>query len=175
MADDASNRHDDLYKQGCAMLKDIRQGAPRPRPTAGEIASVENGCALLDQVLLLNPQNWAACWIQGTAFRNISDWHRAYEAFSRAYAINPNHIEVVREFSIACCESEHFDEAVDLARRAMAMSPHDPGLRANYAIFLHRSGRAAEALAAIKEALERDPKDMTTLRAYQQIAGRRSG
>ena len=173
--DNNSERHNELYRRGCAILKEIRQGGPRPNPSASEMAAVENGCQLLDQVLLLNPQNWAACWIQGTAFRNVNDWTRAYDAFSRAYAVNPNHIEVMREFSIAACESGHFDEAIDLARRAMSVSPRDAGLRANFAVFLQRAGRREEALAVIKEVLERDPKDMVALRAYQQISGRGSG
>jgi Flp pilus assembly protein TadD len=170
VVDDSLERHNQLYKQAQITLRPIFNGSPRAKPTAVQLRMAEEGCALLDQVLLLNPQNWNACWVQGVAWRNVQRWDRAHEAFSRAYAINPGEREVAREYAIACAQTRRYDEAIDVAKRATEIDPADHGLRANYALILNSAGRRDEARAEIARALASDVSDAVTLAAYRQIS-----
>ncbi len=168
-------RHNALYREAGNVLRDVNAGPPRKSPTRAELRAVDKGCALLDKVLVLNPANWAACWIQGVAFRNVCRRQEAAVAFSRAYQINPNDSNVARELSLALLELSRFEEAIPVAERAMQLAPSDPGLIANYAVALHRAGRADQARAEIERAWAMDSKDAITGHAFALITGRRPG
>jgi tetratricopeptide (TPR) repeat protein len=168
-----ATRHNALYQEALKVLRDVNAGTPRKSPTRAELQAVDKGCALLDKVLVLNPANWAACWTQGVAFRNVRRRQEAAVAFSRAYQINPNNCNVARELSLALLELSRFEDAIPIAERAMQLAPSDPGLIANYAVALHRAGRAAQARAEIERAWAMDSKDAITGQAFALITGRR--
>ncbi|MFY9720496.1 MAG: tetratricopeptide repeat protein [Candidatus Cybelea sp.] len=166
-------RHNALYREAREVLRDVNAGPPRKSPTRAELQAVDKGCALLDEVIVLNPANWAAFWVQGVALRNVRRRQEAVVAFSRAYQINPNNANVARELSLALLDVSRFEDAIPVAERAMQLAPSDSGLIANYAVALHRAGRAEQARAEIERAWAMDSKDAITERAFALITGRR--
>lgn len=168
-------RHNALYREALQILREVNNGPPRASPTSAEIEAVDTGCGLLDEVLALNPSNWAASWVQGVAFRNVRRRHEAAVAFSRAYQLNPKDANVARELSLALLELARFNDAILIAQRAMQLAPGDAGLIANYAVALHRGGRVDQARAEIERAQAIDPTDVTTVRALAFITANRPG
>lgn len=171
--ENSASLHNTLYREALEVLRDVRAGPPRKSPTRAELQAVEKGCALLDKVLVLNPANWAAYWVQGVAFRNVRRRQEAAMAFSQAYQLNLDDSNVARELSLALLELARFEDAIPVAERAMQLAPGNPGLIANYALTLHRAGRAEQARAEIERAWAMDSKDAITRNVFALITGRR--
>lgn len=138
--------HDELYREGCQLLRPylpLVDGLTPGKPV--DLKDIEKGRRLLTRALDLNPTNWSAYWMMGMACRAAGYKDQAYEALSRAWAINPGHVDVGRELVLQCCINGRGAEAVQVSARVLALRPDDAGLLSNHALALLLAGEIGRA------------------------------
>jgi hypothetical protein len=111
---------------------------------------------------LASGERWRVWWFLGMARRAASDPTGAFEAFERAYAVNPAEEIVSREFGGQCLALGRGDQAVAACEQNCSLHPKDAGLRANLALACVVAGDMTRAKAEVTRALEMDPDDKVT-------------
>ena len=79
-----------------------------------------------------------------------------------ALAINPGMREIYRVASQLAAHNYRFDEAVGLAREAVALDPTNSRAHAELGMHLMRTGDEAQARLALDRAFKIDPHDLVT-------------
>jgi hypothetical protein len=102
---------------------------------------------------------WRIWWYLGIARRAAADATGAFDAFQRAYDVNPTNADVSRELGGQCLALGRGDQAVMLCDRNCSLHPDDAGLRSNLALACMVAGDMKRAKAEITRALEMDPSD----------------
>jgi tetratricopeptide (TPR) repeat protein len=111
---------------------------------------------------LATNDRWRIWWFLGMARRAASDPAGAFDAFERAYEVNPTHADVSREFGGQCLALGRGERAVSVSERNCGLHPNDAGLRANLALACLVAGDVQRAKAEVARALEMDPSDGIT-------------
>jgi tetratricopeptide (TPR) repeat protein len=160
------SRHDRLYKEATALaheliLLDDREAAPLDDDSRRRLGEA---IALYEEVVRINPKNWAALWMLGKVHQRLGEFEKGLAAFARSHDIVPDQPDVAREASIAAMDLGRPEEAVVYCRRALQAEPDDPGLRANLGLALLFSGKPEEARVVAEEALRQNPADEITAR-----------
>jgi cytochrome c-type biogenesis protein CcmH/NrfG len=75
-----------------SMVKPKRRRAP----------SSMRATELLDRVVAMRPDNWNTMWMLGTARQPLENHEQAYDAFGRAYALDPPNSKVARKLFNEC-------------------------------------------------------------------------
>ncbi|HEU4758515.1 MAG TPA: hypothetical protein VFT91_00905 [Dehalococcoidia bacterium] len=138
--------HDELYREGTKLLRPylpLGDGITPGQPV--DLEDIERGRRLLGRVLEMDPNNWAALWFLGMGCRVAGYKDQAYEAFARAFALKPDHVDVGRELVLQCCINGRGQEAVEVSRRVLALKPEDGGLMSNHALALLLAGDVGRA------------------------------
>ncbi len=166
-----NSRHDDLYRQANALIEGLIliHGEASKKLNSASRERLEAAVALFGEVVEINPGNWASMWLLGKVHQRLGDYEHAFQWFSRAHRVNPDHPDVAREAAIAAMEVGRPEEAVPFSQRAIEVKPDDAGLRANLALALLFSDKPREAQAVAREALCRDPADEITDRIVRII------
>lgn len=134
-----------------------------PASSRNAQADIARGIALLDAVIVFDPTNWSAWFMIGKARQALGEREKAFQAFSKSYAIQPDHPGVAREYAGACLNLGKAAEAVAAAERAVKLSPSDATHYSNLALAYTIAGKIAEAKNAITKSLEIAPNDQTSL------------
>lgn len=74
------------------------------------------------------------------------------------------------QFGVAAGRRGYWQEALFRFERVLAVSPDDPVAINNQAVALEALGRYEDALAAYKNALQKDPKNSSIRRNYARFA-----
>jgi tetratricopeptide (TPR) repeat protein len=172
-------RHDALFRQagelieGLIILHGVAHGALDDEGRR----RLDEAIVLYEEVVRINPRNWAAMWQLGKVHQRLAQYERGLEWFARAHRVDPDQVDVAREASIAAMDAGRPEEGVEFCRRALQVKPDDAGLRANFALALLFSGRPGEAQVVAAEALEREPGDEITAHLVaiidEVVAGKR--
>jgi hypothetical protein len=127
---------------------------------------------------LASGERWRVWWMLGMARRSASNPTGAFDAFERAYAANPAHPDVSREFGGQCLALGRGAQAVAVCERTCTLHPRDAGLRANLALACMIADDIPRARAEATRAIEMDPEDgitqMLATMIDQVIAGKRA-
>jgi hypothetical protein len=118
--------------------------------------------AIRELETLATGDRWRVWFFLGMARRAASDPAGAYDAFEHAYAANPAHADISREFGGQCLALGRGAEAVAVCERACTIHPRDAGLRANLALACVVADDLPRATLEVKRALEMDPADKVT-------------
>ncbi len=163
---DQESQHDCLFKEGSGLVYPLIEihGREFLDLTSAAGDQLRRGIDLLNQVLQINPHNWAAMWLLGKCYQRMRDNEMALDFFARAHAIKSDQPDIAREASIAAMELRRPLDAVGFCERAIEANPNDSGLRANLALALLFSGQAERAQQVARDALRRNPRDDITLR-----------
>jgi Flp pilus assembly protein TadD len=164
----STDEHNKLYKRAIALVGFTSNLVPPVRLSLIAKWKVRRGLKLLQRVVELKPDNWAALWVMGKAYQATNDGVNALGAFERSFAINPQHADIAREASISAMECARFDVAMHFAESAVKLRLDDPGLRANLALALLLSQNPQAAKVQVDEALTMDQNDHTTI-AIQKV------
>ena len=78
----------------------------------------------------------------------------AWRAFLKTHSSNP---EAYAHLGLLEARQEHYNEAVPLYRRALALNPNVPGLRLNLGLALFKGGELKQAIAEFKPLLKSAP------------------
>jgi len=127
---------------------------------------------------LVADDRWRVWWYLGMARRAAADGEGAFAAFERAYATNPAHADVSREFGGQCLALGRGEQAVVVCDRNCSLHPDDAGLRANLALACMVADDVMRAKVEVTRALKMDPSDQITLALARMIddviAGKRA-
>ena len=156
------NEHNALYTRAVELVRFTTTMVPPIRLSWLQRWRVRRGVRLLERVVALNPQNWAAFWVMGKARQANGECESALEAFLNSHRINPEHPDVAREASISALECSKHELGIALAERAWKLNEADPGLRANLALAYLFSKQPQRAKTHIEEAYAKDPNDQIT-------------
>jgi Flp pilus assembly protein TadD len=161
---DAATEHDRLYIAATALLKRDNIVALTPPVSLNWFVRrrVRKAIRLLNQVVELNPSNWAALWVAGKAHQALGDNELALDSFSRSRLLNENHPDVAREAGISAMECGRPHLAIEFTRAALKLKPDDPGLQANLGLAHLFAEQPGAARAVIDAALAKDPNDKIT-------------
>jgi tetratricopeptide (TPR) repeat protein len=162
------DEHNALYQRATELVGFTTTIVPPVRLSWIQRWKVRRGIRLLERVVQLNPENWAALWVMGKAHQATGNNERALDAFSKSNLINPDHPDVAREASISAMECSRHDAAIAFAERAMALNPSDSGLHANLALAYLLSGQPQIAKVHVEQAYAMDSRDKIT-EAVRQI------
>ena len=145
-------------------------------PVEGAAAQeVGQAVAMLEHVLARQGPTWQVLFFLGKARTALGQLDLAYDAYSRASAIEPEEDAIPRELAGVCLELSYFDEAVAVAQRAVALVPEDSELQCNLALAYLLAGKLMEAWKSIQSAVEKDPNDKITQAVKQVISDVASG
>ncbi len=162
--DPDNTRHNELYQRASDLSYDLILLDDRPPVELDEAARqrLTTSIGLYEEVVSINPGNWAAMWLLGKVYQRLEDSARSLEWFARAHRVNPDQPDVAREASIAAMNADRPADAIPFCERALQVEPDNAGLRANLALALLFCERLEEARDAVADALRRDPSDAIT-------------
>jgi Flp pilus assembly protein TadD len=154
-----------IYTEACGLIKPYMQlhgVRSRPTDTDGARQELRRGISLLQQVVEIKPDNWAAYWIMGKGYQALGDSEKACDAFGKSFAIQKQNPDVAREYMFECLNLGRGAEGVDAAEHAMSLKPEDAGLAANLALAYLIAGRNDDALRLANQSLRIAPDDRIT-------------
>ena len=116
----------------------------------------------IDRALATNPRSLEArALLAAIAF--LEDRTEDFEAEVRqALAINPAYGDVYRIAAVHTAGAYRFPEAVELARRAVALEPGNTRAHAELGLYLLRTGDEPAARASLERSFAADPFDVMT-------------
>jgi serine/threonine protein kinase/Flp pilus assembly protein TadD len=155
------------YEEGLADMEkavELNPTALLPRSNLGikkmQLGRVREALADYDKAIELDPFFAQAHASRAEALAFLGDCDGAMEAFERALELNPDpntlgNLAAVHTGSLFHICPDRYDPAaaLDLASRALAATPVDPGALGVYGGALYRNGRFREALENIEKSL----------------------
>lgn len=162
----AAEDHDRIYREGCDLISPYMQlhgVVARNEQTEQARDDLIRGISLLQEVIKIKPDNWAAYWVMGKAYQALNQSENACDAFGRSFAIQKDNPDVAREYMFECLNLGRTAEAIDAARHGVELSPDDAGLVANLALAYLVGGQIDEAVTAVDKSLKIAPDDKITL------------
>jgi tetratricopeptide (TPR) repeat protein len=171
--------HDRLYKQAMVLVDgELPLHGMRQRPPGFFLRRrLQKGVALLDQVIEINPRNWAALWVAGMTLRRLGDHAGSLDRLARACEFSGGNPDVPREAGLSAMNAGQFDESIRFTTHAMRLAPDDAGLIANLALAHLLNQSPAEASRFAEEAVRMSPEDAINRKilklAEDVLAGRR--
>ena len=100
----------------------------------------------------------AVDWFQrGVEFEAV-DKGAAEQAYRRAIAEAPDHVDPVLNLGVMLCDAGRYDEAVALYHHAIKHCPQEPLLHFNLAVALEDSDHAEQALASYEHCTQLAPR-----------------
>src|SRR5262249_43435864 len=131
-------REGELYKRANSLAYGLILLDDRQPATLDETARqrLTDSIPLYEEVVTINPGNWAAMWLLGKVYQRLEDPVRSLEWFARSHRVNPDHPDVAREASIAAMNADRPADAVRFCERALQVEPNNAGLRANLSLAL---------------------------------------
>lgn len=172
-ASNPTDRHNQLFKEGSDLISPympLHGVEPKDASTKKAQQEIRTGIDKLKQVVVLNPQNWAAYWVMGKAYQALGDNQNAYESFKASWGIHKENADVAREYMFECLNLGKGAEGVTLAEQALNLEPNEPGLIANYALALLIDGQFEAAEKQVQRSLQIDNTDKVT-KDLQKIIG----
>lgn len=144
----------DLYERGSrALIELLEQGQGAPRE------AVSRAVDDLLEHLQHRPESWAALWLAGRGQALLGELEASCVLLRRASQLEPEHPDVLREYSLALLRVGQNEEALEPARKASQVRPEDAGLLTNLAVAELLGGDPDAAKALAERALRLNPKD----------------
>ena len=94
---------------------------------------------------------------------------RAYDAAGRALELNPKTSRAYSVLGILQMLDREFDRAIESVRTAEKLDPNGADAKLNLAIVLTYAGQNAEALSAMEQLFQLDPKPRPQVSAYRAL------
>jgi len=156
--------HNRLYVAATNLLDEDRVLVLPLPASLDEVAQsrVRKAIALLERVMDLDSENWAALWVMGKAYQGLGEHELALDCFTRARFLQGDQPQVAREAGISAMECGRADVAIEFTSAALALSPDDAGLRANLGLAYLFAGQPECARQLIDSALKEKPDDEIT-------------
>jgi tetratricopeptide (TPR) repeat protein len=121
--------------------------------------------------LEVSPGYWRAHVNLGISLQRLGDGAGARRALLEAMRIAPQAMDPPAWLGRLAAEDGRLEEAVSFAARARRLAPEQALLAREQGAYLLRLGRVAEALQALRRAVELDPSDAEARRLLSQAGG----
>jgi tetratricopeptide (TPR) repeat protein len=174
---DAVEEHNRLFREAFSLLEGKLRIGGKPEPTFSvqSEADTREAIELLEQVVTLNPGNWAAFWAMGKAHQALDQHDAALRCFSSGLALNSKDAGIAQEAAIEAMECCRPDLAVTYGRVAVGLAPNNPGVQANLGLAFLFSGNPDHAQEVLRAALEANPSDLITQGLIKIVAEVQTG
>ncbi len=116
--------------------------------------------ALFDQIIQLEPDNYAAWYGRGDALANLKHYQDALNDFNRAILLNPYSNETWTFRGVVLLYLERFQEALESCERALKLQPTDREAWAFRGAALHHLNRYKEAYTSYDRATGRQRRSL---------------
>jgi tetratricopeptide (TPR) repeat protein len=160
-------KHNQLYERACDLVRDEVQ-------LDGRELSLQLGfflkrrlnkaIAMFEEVLAINPENWAAIFFMAKVFHRLDDKERAFELMMRAHKGDASVSGFAREAGLIAFQLGRYSQGVELTQAAINLSPNDGSLYSNPGLGYLLAGNADGAVVAFEHADALDPNHPVTPR-----------
>jgi Flp pilus assembly protein TadD len=160
-------RHNRSYERACHLVRhDIMIDGQPLSPSPGLFARLRlrKALRLFDEVLRMNPENWAAIFFTGKIHHRLGDRVLALELMRKAYRGNPSMAGFAREAGLVASQLGHHQEGIELTEEAIRLRPADGSLYSNLGLMQLLSGAASDAVRSFQHATELEPDHTLTPR-----------
>jgi tetratricopeptide (TPR) repeat protein len=118
---------------------------------------IEEGIALLEQALKLNPDDEEAHFNLGYALARKGDLAGAVERYKKALELLPDYVEAHNNLGNVYRRMERYGEAIEQFNAALKLMPENASTLNNLGRALGEQGKTAEAITNFMEAVKADP------------------
>ncbi|MEJ2029741.1 MAG: tetratricopeptide repeat protein [Maritimibacter sp.] len=106
------------------------------------------------------PASWSIYFARAICYERTGDWPAAEDDFRKALELSPDQPSVLNYLGYSyIVKGEHFDEAVDMIRRAVAGRPYDGFIRDSLGWAFFQLGNYDDAVVEMDRAVELKPLD----------------
>lgn len=103
------------------------------------------------------PNHWPSMFILGKIYERLNKFDIALPWFEKAYSIEKNNIDILREASLSCIHLNDIEKAIIYSTESLNLDPNNHTLLANHALNLLIGYQDVEARAYIQKALNIQP------------------
>jgi tetratricopeptide (TPR) repeat protein len=107
----------------------------------------------LDPLIRKHPEFWNAYFVRGVAHRRLDQRDQAKADLGKVLELNPAEANATMELALLHRDEFQFNEAADLAEKAVSLAPRDPIFAINAGFVLIEAGRCARAWELYRTAL----------------------
>ncbi len=123
----------------------------------------QEGIEIISTFLIENPEVWNAWFLKGWGLRKLEKFEEALAAFSKAFELNNDQVEVLNELAICQMELNRFEKAEELLMKAYQSDPENTKVISNMGILCLKQHKNEEALGFFYTVLELEPEDPIAL------------
>jgi tetratricopeptide (TPR) repeat protein len=105
------------------------------------------------------PNHWPSMFLLGKIYQRINKFEIALNWFEKAYSIEKNNIDVLREASLSCLHIHNIDSAIYYSAESLKLDSTNHTLLANHAMNLLIGHYDGEAKEYIQKALKINPEN----------------
>jgi tetratricopeptide (TPR) repeat protein len=160
-------RHNHTYERACHLVRrDVLIDGQPLSVTPGIFARLRlrKALRLFDEVLRLNPENWAAIFYMGKIHHRFGDRALALELMRKAHRGNPSLSGFAREAGLVASQLGRHQEGIELTEEAIRLRPRDGSLYSNLGLMYLLNGVAPDAIRSFQQAIELEPDHAMTPR-----------
>ena len=99
----------------------------------------------------------------GRYYDGMRAWDKSIDAYRKAIAAEPSHIEAHNGLAVALAQRGRYAESEAAFREAIALSPDSSHLRSNLGYVLLLAGKPQEAVRELRAAVKADKTDVTAI------------
>ncbi len=156
----------DFFDQLVFLKKDLIQRLERADELF-EAGQIEEAAAILEEVLDDYKDDPEMTLDIGDRFMDRSLWSQAEKAFRLAVALNPEAVHSLNRLAMAQRKAGKLDEALNVYRQALTVSPQDEGLYYNTARVIYEMGKPELAVKILTLGLAKNPHFEAGLKFYE--------
>ncbi len=171
-------KHNKLYGQACELVENELQldGKDLSTPLGFFLKRRFNkALVLFEEVLRINPENWAAMFFMAKIFHRLNNKERAYEFMIQAHQGDSSVSGFAREAGLIAFQLGKFEDGVQLTQAAISTSPNEGSLYSNLGFGQLLAGNLDDAVHAFERADELEPNHPVTPRLLALAVEVRSG
>jgi tetratricopeptide (TPR) repeat protein len=160
-------RHNQIYDRACQLVRsDILIDGQHlsAKPSFFARLRLRKALRLFDEVLRLNPENWAAIFTMGKIHHRLGSRTLALELMLKAHRGNPSLSGFVREAGLVASQLGRHQEGIELTEEAIRLRPNDGSLYSNLGLMYLLNGVASQAIQSFQWAVELEPDHAMTPR-----------
>jgi tetratricopeptide (TPR) repeat protein len=120
---------------------------------------LEGGAGFIQDALAQNAEFGVAHYNLGNALRRLNRYEDAAEAYRRAAALMPDHLNCLVNLGATLRELDRAEEAVEVYRRALTLKGDAPEVHYNLGRACQHLGRLEQAIDAYRRSLALNPSD----------------
>ena len=114
--------------------------------------------SLLEGLLSRNPGNARALTLLALVYEKMNDFPKAREAYEKLLAVEPDSPQALNNLAyLYAARLDEPEKAYDLARKARALRPADPGIADTLGWILYKKGDYQQARALLQEGAQKLP------------------